>query len=72
MALTPHVMCADCEHVFPSEAGLTDTARCPRCGYCGPPKGVMRPSGPPSLEAFARNWRRSRQAKEDADGPSPV
>jgi hypothetical protein len=69
MAFTPHVMCAECEHVFPSEAGLTDTVKCPKCGYRGPPKGVMRPSGPPDLETFTRNWRLSQTGGEDASGP---
>ncbi|HKI57933.1 MAG TPA: hypothetical protein VKA00_01790 [Trueperaceae bacterium] len=55
MGVTPHVRCAECGHVFASDAGMDDEVTCPACGHHGPPGGVMRPTGFPSLETFKRN-----------------
>lgn len=55
MAMTPHVLCAQCGHVFASDARMEDEVTCPECGHRGTPGGVMRPTGFPSLETFERN-----------------
>lgn len=60
MPMTPHVRCAGCEAVFASDARPDETVTCPECGHQGPPAGVMRPSGFPSLEDFRRNIEASR------------
>jgi hypothetical protein len=53
------VRCAGCGEVFPADALLGDLVACLACGYEGRPAGVMRLSGPPSLEGFARNWQKA-------------
>ena len=60
------VMCAACGHIFPYPTVLADEDRlneevaCPACETYGKPKGVMQPSGFPSLETFERNWKKSK------------
>lgn len=53
--MTPHVLCAECGHVFVADARMDDQVTCPACGHRGTPGGVMRPTGFPSLETFKRN-----------------
>ena len=65
MAMTPHVRCAYCSHVFPSDATMDDEVTCPSCGNSGPPGGVMRPTGFPSLEVFRRNVETLRGERHD-------
>jgi rubredoxin len=67
MAMTPHVRCAHCDHVFPSDAGPETEVTCPACGRSGTPAGVMRPSGVPSLEVFRSNVESARR-RERNDG----
>ncbi len=63
----PQVMCAQCQHVFPSDAGLEDTVTCPVCGYSGTPGGVMKQSSFPSAEEFKRNYQASKKLESDGD-----
>ena len=65
MAMTPHVRCADCGHVFPSDATMDDEVTCPACGRTGTPAGVMRPTGFPSMEVFRRNVEKLRGERHD-------
>lgn len=65
MAMTPHVRCAECGHVFAVDATMDDEVSCPQCGHRGNPGGVMRPTGFPSLEVFRRNVARSRGERGD-------
>jgi len=64
MAITPHVLCGHCGHVFASEAGLEDEVTCPACGHTAPPGGVMRPTGFPTLEVFRRNVEAARSRRQ--------
>lgn len=59
MSFAPQAMCARCQQVFPAEATPGEELRCPACGHLGPPERLMRVSGPPSLDAFVRNWRKA-------------
>ena len=67
--INPQAMCSACGHVFPtlsltSEQGTISTTveeiTCPECKVQGKPKGIMQPTGFPSLETFKRNWQRSK------------
>lgn len=58
--ITPQVMCSACGHIFPSPAKATDDITCPECQTLGKPKGIMQPSGFPSLDTFKRNWQKSK------------
>ncbi|MGL4610344.1 MAG: hypothetical protein ACRCYY_11825 [Trueperaceae bacterium] len=62
--LTPHVMCAKCQHVFPSEASLEQNTTCPNCAHEGKPARIMKPTGFPSLDVFTKNWQRSKKIVE--------
>ena len=72
--ITPQVMCAACGHIFPSPVGESiqsteqspeqasselEEVSCPECETKAVPKGVMQPTGFPSLETFKRNWNKS-------------
>jgi DNA-directed RNA polymerase subunit RPC12/RpoP len=61
---TPHVMCANCQHVFPSEATLEDIVVCPNCSHESKPERIMKATGFPSLETFTKNWQRSKKVIE--------
>ena len=71
--ITPQVMCSACGHIFPhptvlaDEAPLNKEVTCPACEVQAKPKGVMQPSGFPSLETFERNWKKS-QSSETLNG----
>lgn len=65
MSMTPHVLCAECGHVFAADARMDDEVTCPECGHRGAPAGVMRPSGFPSLETFKRNVSKARGERGD-------
>lgn len=67
MTIRPHVRCAHCEHVFPSDADLETVVTCPACGHSARPAGVMRPTGVPSLETFRRNVTAARR-RDRGDG----
>jgi len=73
--IVPQVMCDACGHIFPtpslasqdltientnSTISPTDEITCPECKTHAKPKGIMQPSGFPSLETFKRNWKRSK------------
>jgi len=69
--ISPQVMCAACGHVFPhpivpAEASVLSEVSCPACETQAKPKGIMKPSGFPSLETFERNWKKSKSV----DSPS--
>lgn len=67
MPMTPHVRCSRCDAVFASDARADESVTCPECGYEGPPGGVMRPSGFPSLDEFRRNIEASRAQEPSQD-----
>lgn len=64
--IVPQVMCDACGHIFPTLSlngeEITDSKEvtCPECKTHAKPKGIMQPSGFPSLETFKRNWQRSK------------
>jgi hypothetical protein len=57
-------MCANCQNVFASNAGLEDTVTCPVCGHEGKPERIMKATGFPNLETFTQNWQLSRKVIE--------
>jgi len=64
--ITPQAMCAACGHIFPTDKSATEEVTCPVCDTKSKPKGIMQPSGFPSLETFEKNWKKSK-AVEAAD-----
>lgn len=64
--ITPQVMCSACGHVFPTlslpheSSPMAEEITCPECKTHAKPKGVMQPTGFPSLDIFKRNWQRSK------------
>lgn len=65
----PQVMCAQCQHIFPSDAGENDVVTCPVCGYSGKPGGMMKISSFPDAEQFKRNYQAS-QRLEPSNEPN--
>lgn len=63
MHVIPHVMCRHCGHVFSSEVEIEEPVQCPACGRTDTPRGVMRPTGFPTLDVFTRNWQRAQEAE---------
>jgi rubredoxin len=66
-SMTHQVMCANCQHIFASDA---EEVVCPECGFQGKPGGVMRVTGIPSLEVFKRNYASANFPERDTDQES--
>ncbi len=68
-SIIPQVMCATCGHVFSSGADVSEIneVTCPECGTTAKPKGIMQPSGFPSLDTFKRNWEKSKSIIDTED-----
>jgi predicted nucleic acid-binding Zn-ribbon protein len=66
--VTPHVMCRHCGHVFSSDTEIEEPVQCPACGRTDTPRGVMRPTGFPTLDVFTRNWQRAQEAERSPEG----
>jgi DNA-directed RNA polymerase subunit RPC12/RpoP len=57
-------MCANCQHIFASEATLDNVVVCPNCSHEGKPERIMKATGFPSLETFKKNFERSKKIVE--------